>query len=137
LLPSSDAANLTFAAVAGSGGTVDDFQNSGDYHPITRSQNFEKIRLLDETAVTVLPGMSSSAADVSDSEIESFDATVAGESQSFARVVEFGPTGEARIGNGPMPRWVQLAIAPANGEESNSAVIQISGLTGQVRIFRP
>jgi len=50
--------------------------------------------------------------------------------------------GEVRILNEAQPsRWIEIGLLPTHGlvvdTQGNSAALQIGGLTGQARVFRP
>jgi len=57
---------------------------------------------------------------------------------SFEKVIEFGPLGEASIPDGRQ-QWIEIGLCARAGEVNitgNAAAIQVSGVTGQSRIFR-
>lgn len=57
----------------------------------------------------------------------------------YTKVIQFMPSGEVRIG-ADASRRIQIGLRPMRGsmpDQNNIAVIQIAGLTGKVRIFRP
>jgi prepilin-type N-terminal cleavage/methylation domain-containing protein len=65
---------------------------------------------------------------------------------SFKKVIEFDPQGVARLqtaagGSSQVERGFEIALFPARGNSAatnaNQAAIQINGITGAVRIFRP
>lgn len=66
---------------------------------------------------------------------------------SFKKVIEFDPQGVARVqtnagGSSNVEHGIEIALFPARGNtapatNANQASIQISGITGAVRIFRP
>jgi prepilin-type N-terminal cleavage/methylation domain-containing protein len=66
---------------------------------------------------------------------------VSGEDIDFNYVIQFSPTGEASLAPNTVSRWVQVGLSPKQGagdtDNKNIAVLQVSGLTGQVRTFRP
>ncbi|MEI8312004.1 MAG: prepilin-type N-terminal cleavage/methylation domain-containing protein [Verrucomicrobiota bacterium] len=65
----------------------------------------------------------------------------------FAKVIEFDPQGVARLqtnagGGSQVEHGIEIALFPARGNtaaatDANQASIQINGITGAVRIFRP
>lgn len=71
----------------------------------------------------------------------SFQARVGGVDRTFTgSVVEFKPSGESRIAGESLARWLEIGLQPTRGEveiENNSAVVQIAGVSGHTRIFRP
>ncbi|MDX2082010.1 MAG: prepilin-type N-terminal cleavage/methylation domain-containing protein [Terrimicrobiaceae bacterium] len=68
-----------------------------------------------------------------------FTRRMGGQTVSFSRVVEFGPTGEMRVVGQSLNRLTELGLASANrpDDPASSAALQIAGLTGTVRVFRP
>jgi len=137
LFSSTDESRVTLATITASGGAMADFQTSTRYQPMNRPQQFENVALLEEN-IPALAEMPSDATDLSTSQLGSFQAVAGGTNTSFDHVIQFGPSGEAVIGTPSQPRWLQLAIASTPESQSgNCAVLQVSGLTGQVRIFRP
>jgi len=128
------AGRVDCAAVAGSGGATNDFSDPSGYRPISRLQRFDHVRFGTGGA---LPGMAADAPDMGTSGGLDFQMAAAGGNQTYTSVVQFSPSGEATLGSATQPRWVQVGVVPAVGATGDYAVLQISGLTGQVRIFRP
>jgi len=60
----------------------------------------------------------------------------ANQEREFTRIIQFSPTGEARIKAGAS-RTIEIGLHPAIGDGSNFAILQVNGLTGAVRTFRP
>jgi prepilin-type N-terminal cleavage/methylation domain-containing protein len=65
---------------------------------------------------------------------------------NFTKVIRFGPQGDANILQGastPTVDWIELDVQPIHGNVLSSAsstdvsAIQIDGMTGTVRIYRP
>lgn len=66
---------------------------------------------------------------------------------SFKKVIEFDPQGVARVQtngsyNSTVPRTIEIAIVPSHGNTAapntdNQAAVQINGITGATRLFRP
>jgi len=87
-----------------------------------------------------LPGMDTTAADVVDvmasSLPGSFTASVSGVTQTFSRVIQFSPQGET-IAQVNLVQWVNVGLQPIRGQQNNLAALQISGTTGEVRLFQP
>ncbi|MDX6765812.1 MAG: prepilin-type N-terminal cleavage/methylation domain-containing protein [Candidatus Methylacidiphilales bacterium] len=63
---------------------------------------------------------------------------VAGSLMNYPYVIKFAPDGSASALVDGLSRWIQIGLAPAysNSSNTNVAVIQISGLTGNVQVFR-
>jgi len=71
---------------------------------------------------------------------DTFTARVGGVPLTFSNtLLVFNPRGEARASQ-TLDRWVEIGIQPMRGSVAdiqNTAAIQVAGLSGQVRIFRP
>ena len=61
----------------------------------------------------------------------------------FAKVIQFRPNGEAILNTSySLVPWIEIGVQPAHGsladdKNANVAAIQVSGVTGCVRIYRP
>lgn len=78
----------------------------------------------------------------STSSTDSFSASRNGVNYTFSKILEFNSVGEVRILNEVQPsRWIEIGLLPTHGQvvdtQGNSAALQIGGLTGQPRVFRP
>jgi hypothetical protein len=134
-----DVANrkMTVSAIAGTTGAANDIAVAGNLRAVIKQQTYENLRLQtdEELAEIDLKGMQAGK-NVTKSSVGNFTQG----STTFASVIEFSPLGGARIESGPMSRWIQLGLQGMNGahvEKNNVAALQLAGLTGQVRIFRP
>lgn len=128
---------MTVAAIAGTTGAATDIAVPANLRAVIRQQTYENLRLQTdaELAEIDLKGMRTGK-NVAKSSIGTFTQGT----KTFASVIEFSPLGGARIESGPMSRWIQLGLQGMSGahvEKSNVAALQLAGLTGQVRIFRP
>jgi len=67
---------------------------------------------------------------------------------NFTKVIQFDPQGSARVilaGNGAaLPQWIEIGLQPTHGNvapasltQGNQAALQINGVNGSVRIYRP
>ncbi len=67
---------------------------------------------------------------------------------NFTKVIQFDPQGSARVivaGNGSaLPQWIEIGLQPTHGNalpasltQGNQAALQINGVNGAVRIYRP
>ncbi|HET6410278.1 MAG TPA: prepilin-type N-terminal cleavage/methylation domain-containing protein [Chthoniobacteraceae bacterium] len=128
--------SVTIVAVAGTTGVVSDIDNASTRRVVNKPQEHYNLRLHD---VTGLPGMAP-ADSVSTSDIKTFLHKVGASSVTFEKVIQFSPHGGARIKPTAISRWIQIGLQPMNGNtpnDKNMAALQIAGLTGQVRVFRP
>lgn len=128
---------MTVAAIAGTTGAASDIAAPANLRAVIKPQVYENLRLQTdaELAEIDLTGMRS-AQNVTKSNIGTF---IQG-TKTYASVIEFSPQGGARIASGSISRWIQLGLQGMSGahvEKSNVAALQLAGLTGQVRIFRP
>ena len=60
----------------------------------------------------------------------------------FTKVVQFSPRGEARVNNRSMKPVAEIGLTPARGNTamtgtSNKAAVQITGIAGNVKVYRP
>jgi len=63
--------------------------------------------------------------------------SVNGNQPVFKELIQFGPQGSANIKN-TASRWIEIGLQASQDKSgANIAVLQINGLVGQVRIFRP
>lgn len=128
--------SVTIMAVAGTTGAVTDISGASTRRALKRPQEFENLRI---DRVDGLPAMPS-AEDVMTSEISTFSHKVGADTVIFDKVIQFSPQGGVRIKPTAISRWIQIGLQPMNGNTANmdnNAAVQIAGLTGQVRVFRP
>lgn len=128
---------MTVAAVAGVTGAATDIASSANLRAVIKPQNYENLRLQTDAELAEIDaaGMRTGK-NVAKSTIGTFTQGT----KTFDSVIEFSPLGGARIDAGPMSRWIQLGLQGMSGahvDKSNVAAVQLAGLTGQVRIFRP
>jgi hypothetical protein len=67
----------------------------------------------------------------------SFTASVAGTNRTFTQLLQFSPQGETLVKAGTLVPWVNVGLAPIHGKAANVAAVQVSGTTGDVRVFQP
>lgn len=128
---------ISYAVVAGVNGQRTDIQAPGSHQTISKVKTFDQTKLLTSNDAAPLAGMSSNVADITDSTLSNITVNLGGKNLVFQNLIQFSPAGEVAIGNGSQARWVQLGIGSAFGGDGNYAILQISGLSGQVRVFRP
>lgn len=111
--------------------------------PIGKLEYFDNVHMvtaapsnvsnLDSTAVQVLGS----------SPIIAFGAPLTSGSMinQFNTFIQFDPRGSATLPTSntpPLASWIQINLVPAHGNQTgDSAVLQLDGITGDVRIFRP
>jgi Tfp pilus assembly protein FimT len=139
---------LMVGVVAGKTGQSSDANSgSGFYIPISKLQTYNQLEL--SSSISALPntGLSSlatAADDISQCQpnvIGSFQQPVGGTNVNFnSDVLEFTPSGEAKLGTNDGSHWIQIGLQPvrgANATSPNVAVLQVATLTGLVNVFRP
>lgn len=124
--------------VTGMSSPTGEGDNTSNLTPLGRAFVFDRVVLSDDV---IVPGaqQGQSASRPSESAFPSFQRSVAGRSQTFDQVIRFGPDGTATVSANGVSRWIQIGLRPARSGQGdpNTAVIQISGLTGTVEVFRP
>ncbi len=113
---------------------------------INKLVHFDNVHLT-ATAPANISNLDPSAAQLAGSNsIISFGAPVnsPGTIAQFAEFIQFDPRGVVSLPttvSPPLASWVQINLVPAHGNQvsnsANAAVLQIDGITGSVRIFRP
>ncbi len=143
---------LVVAAVASKGGTrATDFTNG--VVAISKAQMLNGAHLTNTSSLSVEGNMKRPSADLDMSSTTAhanfqFSWPIGGTAKySFARVIEFDPQGVARVqktasGSSSVDPCIEIALVPARGNtvsaaNANLASIQINGITGATRIFRP
>jgi prepilin-type N-terminal cleavage/methylation domain-containing protein len=122
---------LMVTSVAGLTGDASDISSSTTFRPLMKPRTFENIVLSKPDNFAGMP----QAQDLAANSPFRFSQMQAGTLTSFDHVIEFVPSGGARLSSGSPTRWIQLGIEPTNGA-NNDAAIQVAGLTGQVKVFR-
>jgi prepilin-type N-terminal cleavage/methylation domain-containing protein len=111
--------------------------NTTNLVPLGKPVVLSKVNLTDSVQA---PGaaVGSDVVNATESEISQLKRTVGGKTVNYAHVIKFAPDGTASAQANGISRWIQIGLAPASGKQSNpnAALIQISGLTGYVQIFR-
>jgi prepilin-type N-terminal cleavage/methylation domain-containing protein len=143
---------LVVAAVASKGGTrAPDFTNG--VVAISKAQLLNGAHLTTTASLSVEGNMKRPSADLDMSSTTAhanfqFSWPIGGTAKyTFARVIEFDPQGVARVqktasGSSSVDPCIEIALVPARGNtvpaaNANLASIQINGITGATRIFRP
>lgn len=134
----SEDAPIQCAMLESLNGQVADFQSSTNCRLVTLPKKLGHVRMAGSgDSLTALPGMARNAVGVTASAIENFQAYSGGKNLTFSNVIQFGPSGEVSLETGSTVRWIELPFVDLRAAKENYAVIQISGLSGQVRVFRP
>ena len=70
--------------------------------------------------------------------IRTFSTVSGGRRRDFEKfVVQFDKVGAARIAGGHAVRVIEIGLVPKFGSSNNYAAVQIGGLTGGVKLYRP
>jgi prepilin-type N-terminal cleavage/methylation domain-containing protein len=115
--------------------------------PLGRLQRFDGVHLADVVPIPT-PGMESVAASAQLGQVTvptTFDWPIGSGQKvcTFSRVIQFDPQGSAAIPSGSgLSRWLEVALRPAHGNRldaasPNFAALQLEGVTGAVKLFRP
>ena len=128
---------LSIAVIAGQNGLPSDVA-TGNYSPIARVTVCENVEL---KTIVNLEGLDPGALEVTDPSLSAANFTQMHDSElrAFNRAIQFGPSGSVEISNATiLPRNLVVGLKPIGGSasEENVAALQISRLTGQVKIFR-
>ena len=149
---SDGAGRLVLAAVASKAGTrATDFTNG--VVAISKAQMLNGAHLTSTASLTAEGNMKRPSADLDMSSTTAhanfqFKWPIGGTPKyTFARVIEFDPQGVARVqttasGSSSVVPCIEIALVPARGNtvlaaNANQASVQINGITGATRIFRP
>ena len=125
---------------------------------ISKAQPLDGAHMTDATALVAASGMADRESNLTDLSLPAsssasqfkFNWPLGGTGTakySFSKVIEFDPQGVARLQTNPgggsqVEHGIEIALCPARGNsaaatDANQASIQINGITGAVRIFRP
>ena len=142
---------LVIAAVESTTGQASDLSSSAYLQPIMKpvfvpNVNLSSISSLNTTSATSVSnmanttiGMDTNTSDyfeVTSSTIGNFTASVSGVSTTFSQIIQFNSQGETLV-QSSLVKWVNLGLVPIHGKSTNVADIQVSGTTGEVRLFQP
>ncbi len=126
------------------GFTVTGIVSAGNYVQVSKIASFPQIAL-ESAGINSWIGLSTLTPTPSSlaSNVVSFNLNVPakGTVETFNQVVQFSPAGEARISSG-LVSVIELDLNPVKGpsnslDRHNIAVIRLSGMTGQVTLYRP
>jgi hypothetical protein len=138
---SSSPTGLEIMAMESQTGQASDIlpANAANLRPVMKPRFMPNVNL--SPSIAALPGMASTTStsttvDISSSSIGSFSANVAGTPVTFTNLIQFSPQGEALDGPN-LVQWVNVGLAPIHGKSTNVAALQVSGASGEVRIFQP
>jgi prepilin-type N-terminal cleavage/methylation domain-containing protein len=151
-----------FVATAASSDGSKGYSSSSSWAPanllgVNRMQHFENVHMASVSQVSgFLTNMDSNANNDLDlstvTAATPFSGTNAGMTakanpvDKFSNVIQFSPDGSANIitslsSTPNIPSYIQIGLVPAHGNQAASATncagIQIDGITGNVRVFRP
>jgi prepilin-type N-terminal cleavage/methylation domain-containing protein len=138
------------------------WQGEGNLQPISRPKVFNKIHMADFSGMTTNAGPMASRIEISSAEslgssqvgaqsLFSWPLGTSSTQYNFYKVIQFDPRGTATLQSGATPsgmsQWVEIGLQEAKGNvvpvsiqdvsKGNIAAIQIDGVTGSVRVYRP
>lgn len=125
--------SLLVGLIVGTSGQSGDFAKNR-FRPLMKPTRFERVTLTDSLNIA-LPDLPSGTS-VTSSSVGSFIMQVGGANKTFGSTIQFSPNGEVSIASSGTP-WIDLIMKPAVDSANNQAVVQISGISGQVKVFRP
>ena len=152
------------AVIASLDGTQPWSSNNANITPsatITNTTLISKLRYFDNLHITNTGSLTSgtnmtsrpsnSVLDLSTSTsqvIFNYSNASSGANYPFTQVIEFDPRGVARVQTNPFPdtsinsTYIEIPLVPCRGNQAlttpaNQAAIQIDGITGAVRVYRP
>ena len=110
--------------------------------PVGKSVILSKINL--STALQVQSHVTGAATgtsvvDAAASQIHSIQMQAGGKTYTCNYVIKFAPDGTATAQTNGISRWIQIGLTPnaVASSSPNMALIQVTGLTGCVQVFRP
>lgn len=120
---------------------------------LNKVQHFENAHLVtptDATPISSTGGMARPLADYilgssSSNSVTPFSSSIGAGQYSFTQVINYDPQGVARIqqaaNTDSIPKYIEIGLRQAHGNvvsnDPNAAAIQINGMTGATRIYRP
>jgi prepilin-type N-terminal cleavage/methylation domain-containing protein len=128
---------LTMAEIAGITGSPNDLNQVATHAPVLRPSSFRYFQISSAASVE---GVSSNAVDLSSSQGDTFQDTIAGNVVTFSNVLRFDPSGEVELPgstSNSTPHFIDIGVQPLNGPAANLAAFQIATLSGQVQLVRP
>ncbi len=121
--------------------TLNSANNSGSLLTLGKLETFPNVQVSNNIAS--YGGRATTVKQLADSgNTDTFQTKVGSTIYTFNKIIEINPAGEVRIvSDTTLPRWIEIGLQPMRGSvkdnSGNSAVLQIAGLTGQSRVFRP
>jgi prepilin-type N-terminal cleavage/methylation domain-containing protein len=132
-------ATVTATAVTGVSGVSTDINSASSLRSICKPQVFENLELCSIGASTLSRESAVDIISTAGSEA-TFQRSSAAGTVTFGNLIQFSPSGDARVSGGSVSRWIELGMQSLHGgkaDTTNIAAVQVGGLTGQVRVYRP
>ncbi len=111
-----------------------------NFAPISKIQTFGLTELQVPGTVTPATPPTASGQPIYTSASFTFNLPVQSSATTLTQAMPFTPTGEARAANGTPVDLVEFDVQPEKGpgviDPHNGAVFQVSGLTGETRVYR-
>jgi hypothetical protein len=126
---------LYVGLVSAKNGQLTDLPNS--IQPVSKVISFQNMTL-QTGSYPQLPGMASGAVDVANTTTFSLQLPGSNAPVSFVSAIAFGPDGEIRISNTSVTRYISIGLqsGPTTATKHFTAELQLTGLSGQVAVFR-
>jgi prepilin-type N-terminal cleavage/methylation domain-containing protein len=143
LVAADDGGNLTVAVMASKSGVRPLAMNGPELVALSPLYHFENVKM---EPIGTEGGLARRTGDdvvnVADTASSSFGpmdwtASVAGK-LAFEKVIEFDPRGVARFSEkSSVDGWIEIPLQPVHGNTADIAALQVDGVTGSVRVYRP
>lgn len=141
---SPDGGRVVVAVMASKTGVRPLSSNGAELVPMNRMQSFDNLKL-DTLGTEGAMGSRKSGPDVvnlADAGSTGFAGFTCsgpgGTTVTFDKVIEFDPTGVARFTQKDnIDGWIEIPLKPARSGGNTVAALQVDGVTGSVRVFRP
>lgn len=131
---SGNPAGIEIMAVESQSGQASDLA-AGTVTPVMKPRYVPNVNLSSTVSITGM-STSSTSTDISTSTMGSFTTKLSNGTQTFTNIIQFSPQGETLVKSTLVP-WVNVGLVPVRGRMANVAALQISGTTGDVRLFQP
>ncbi len=80
--------------------------------------------------------MTTSVGQITGANLGSFAAPIGGSSQTLSYVIKITPSGQISLSTSNKYAWIEIGLAPLNGNGKNAAVLQMNAFTGRVATYR-
>ncbi len=129
---------LVLAAVESVTGQESDLNTTSNLRPVMKPLHISNVSLASNLTISGMDTTSGDSVDVASSSLSNkgFTVNVNGVQTGFTQIVQFSAQGETLVQSGLCP-WVNVGLRPIHGKQTDVAALQISGTTGEIRLFQP